>query len=198
MNIVKLNSNHIIGVRSLFEVSSIYMGVKHEQFSYPPNMQVSPVLYTIFCDTYLSDLNNFCAFGAVDDQGIVHALMSFYISNDDPSWFFTVGRSLGNNFLLKDILDEVMKYNENMGRLKFYTCMNIEKAHLMRRLGFSKEARERYDYFDEYTVDAKHKSFYLLHWEILYKRTLVPLKTVIRCTFLKREYRTALPIGGNI
>jgi len=197
MNVVKLTSEHIIGVRYLFEVSTTYMGdpnfLKQEQFNYPLNK-----LYTIFCDTYLSDLNNFCAFGAVDNEGIVHALMSFYISDDESSWFFTIGRSLGNNFLLKDILDEVMKYNENMGRLKFYTCMNLEKAHLMRRLGFSKEARERYDYFDEYTVDAKHKPFYLLHWEILFKRMLIPVKTVVRCTFLKREYRTVLPIGGNI
>jgi len=197
MNVVKLTSEHIIGVRYLFEVSTTYMGdpnfLKQEQFNYPLNK-----LYTIFCDTYLSDLNNFCAFGAVDNEGIVHALMSFYISDDESSWFFTIGRSLGNNFLLKDILDEVMKYNENMGRLKFYTCMNLEKAHLMRRLGFSKEARERYDYFDEYTVDAKHKPFYLLHWEILFKRMLIPVKTVVRCTFLKREYRLLLPIGGNI
>lgn len=76
--------------------------------------------------------------------------------------------------------------------------MNLEKAHLMRRLGFSKEARERYDYFDEYIVDANHKSFYLSHWEILFKRCLIPAPTVIRCTFLKREYRTILPKGGNI
>jgi len=197
MNVVKLTSEHIIGVRYLFEVSTTYMGdttiLKQEQFNYPPNK-----LYTIFCDTYLSDLNNFCAFGAVDNEGIVHALMSFYISDDEPSWFFTIGRSLGNNFLLKDILDEVMKYNENMGRLKFYTCMNIEQAHLMRRLGFSKEAAKRYDYFDEYIVNENHKPFYLLHWEILFKRSLIPVKTVVRCTFLKREYRTVLPIGGNI
>jgi|694.fasta_scaffold96655_2 hypothetical protein len=175
------------------------MGVNIEKFIYPPNRQESlELLYTMFCDTYLANLNNFCAFGAVDNEGIVHALMSFYISDDEPSWFCTVSRSLGNNFLFKDILDEIMKYNENMGRLKFYSCMNIEQAPLMRRLSFSAEAKKRYDYFDEYIVDANHKSFYLSHWEILFKRSLIPVPTVIRCTFLKRKYRTILPKGGNI
>jgi hypothetical protein len=128
----------------------------------------------------------------------VLAFMSFYEGVDDASWYFTGGRSLGKNALLRQILDVIMEYNEQNGRLKFYTVMNAKHAHLMRRLGFSKTAAERYDYFDEYIVEPRCKTFFSDHWEILFKRSLLPVTSVVRCTFLKQKYRTSLPNGGSI
>lgn len=124
--------------------------------------------------------------------------MSFYEGIDDASWYFTSGRSLGNNSLLRDILDTIMEYNEKNGRLKFYTVMNLKHAPLVRKLGFSKRAAERYDFFDEYIVEPRNKPLFSTHWEILFKRSLLPVTTVVRCTFLKQKYRTTLYNGGNI
>jgi hypothetical protein len=195
MNIIRLTSEHATGVKSLFFSKLDYMG--SDNF-YQEDKNFEERLYQIFCDTYLTDLQNFHAFGVVDEHGSVLALMSFYEGIDDASWYFTSGRSLGNNFLLKDILDVIMQYNEKNGRLKFYTVMNAKHAHLMRKLGFSKVAAERYDYFDEYIVEPRCKTFFATHWEILFKRSLLPVTSVVRCTFLKQKYRNTLPNGGNI
>jgi hypothetical protein len=194
MSVIKLTQDHTESVKHLFFKNHKYMGSL--DFT-DDNFQTR--LYEIFCDTYLSDLNNYHAFGSYDaETNKVNALISFYESNTEPSWYLTSGRSTGNNLLLKDILDTIMYYNESNGRLKFFTVMNSRQARLMRKLGFSKRNAKRYDYFDEYIVNPQQKTFYLDHWEILFGRILLPVETVVRCTFVKKEYRINLPKGGNI
>lgn len=196
MSIVKLTQDHIESVKHLFFKTHKYMGTLNFE-NEDPNFQTR--LYEIFCDTHLSDLKNYHAFGFYNTKtNKVDALISFYESVNEPSWYLTSGRSTGNNLLFKDILDTIMDYNEANGRLKFFTVMNLRQARLMRKLGFSSRNVERYDYFDEYTVKPQEKTFYSDHWEILFRRRLLPVETVVRCTFLKKEYRTNLPNGGNI
>lgn len=187
MKLVRLNSSHIGGVKDLFDIPE-YMGI--DNFD---NRQ-----YSIFCDNYLSDLSNFHAYGIVGPRKKVLALISFYESNEEPSWYMTVYRSLGHGYLLKNILDKIIDYNENNGRLKFYTLVNQNHSKLLRRFLWSNYNNERYDYFDEYVVPERHKCFYINHWELLYKRLLIPVPTVIRCNFLKQEFRNILPIGGGL
>ena len=198
MNIIKLTNEHIEGVRPLFYDPAAYvdnpMFLEQEHFS----INQQDKLYTTFCDAYLSDLNNFCAFGAIDENGVIHALISFFISDDEPSWYLTNGRSRGHTFVFQHILDKIIKYNESNGRLMFYTILNSKQAHLMQSMGLTHWTLERYDYFDQYKVNASERPFYQSHWEILFKRTLIPVDTTIRCTFLKQKYRISLPIGGNI
>ena len=85
------------------------------------------------------------------------------------------------------MLDHMIKFNEADGRLKFYTLWNAKHAKILRRFTFSEWANERYDYFDEMIIPAKHKCFYLNHWNILFNRILLPEDTIIRCTFLKQK-----------
>jgi hypothetical protein len=92
----------------------------------------------------------------------------------------------------------VIKFNEAEGLFKFYTLANVEHAKLLRRWTFSPWANERYGYVDEYTVPAKTQCKYNLHWQILFNRVLIPVDTVVRCTYLKQEYRTQLPVAGNL
>jgi hypothetical protein len=194
MQIVKLTSLHTESVKHLF-YSTKYMGVDNFDQG-DPTFQNR--LYEIFCDNYLSDIENFYAYGAIDDSNKVHALISFYVSCEEPSWYFTIYRSDGNNNLLKPVLDEIIKFNEENGRLKFYTLVNKEHSKLLRRFTWSKYNSERYGYFDEFLVPSLCKCFYNNPWDLLYKRILIPTDTVVRCNFLKQEYRTNLPIGGNI
>ena len=93
---------------------------------------------------------------------------------------------------------EVIKYNESNGRLKFYTLTHSRHTKLLRRFHWSKYNNERYGYFDEFIVPIKNKCFYVNAWELLYKRLLLPEDSIVRCNYLKQEYRTTLPIGGNI
>ncbi len=193
MKIIKLNDKHANSVKQLF-YQSLHMGVKEFDVDYN---EFSDRQYKVFCDNYLTDLDNFHAYGAVE-RNKVYALISFYESIEEPSWYFTIYRSAGTSFLLKEILDKVIEYNEKNGRLKFYTLVNKQHSKLLRRFTWSKYNDERYGYFDEYQVPERCKTFYFNHWELLYKRTLIPAETVVRCNFLKQEYRTVLPIGGSI
>ena len=72
-------------------------------------------------------------FNIVLSGSLIDSLISFYQGDDDPSWYFTLCRSVGDNFLLKNIFDEVIKINEADGRFKFYTLVNVRHARLLRK-----------------------------------------------------------------
>lgn len=197
MTIVKLNQSHIEAIKPLFN-NKKYMGVDINDHSFKiEDSTFNQVTYNIFCNNYLSNLKNFHAYGYFEDN-IVKALISFYESIDEPAWYYTIYRSLGDNNLLRDVLDRVIEHNESCGRLKFYTLTHEKHTKLLRRFHWSKYNNERYGYFDEYFVPAKAKVYYINAWELLYKRMLVPEKSIVRCNFLKQEYRVILPQGGNL
>jgi hypothetical protein len=81
---------------------------------------------------------------------------------------------------------------------KFYTLVNQKHTKLLRKFSYSEYNNERYGYFDECIVPARCKSYYTNHWELLYHRLLLPEDSIVRCSYLKQEYRTQLPVGGNI
>jgi hypothetical protein len=199
MSVVKLNSTHVDAVKNLF-TNKKYMGVDVNSNHYTggEDLEFNKLLYDIFCSNYLSNLNNFHAFGYIGETGNVEALISFYESVEEPAWYYTIYRSSGNNNLLRDVLDAVIEYNEQRGRLKFYTLTHATHTRLLRRFHWSKHNNERYGYFDEFLVPAKTKCFYVNPWELLYKRFLVPEDSIVRCNYLKQEYRITLPIGGNL
>jgi len=197
MSVIKLSSKHIEQVKYIFDHKK-YMGVfANDPANYPQETNFNILTYDIFCANYLSGLNNFHAYGYLED-GVIKALISFYESVDEPAWYYTLYRSTGNNNLLRDVLDEVIKYNESNGRLKFYTLTHSRHTKLLRRFHWSKYNNERYGYFDEFTVPERNKCFYINSWELLYKRLLLPEESIVRCNYLKQEYRTVLPIGGNL
>lgn len=192
MSVVKLNSTHTDAVKNLFSTGK-YMGTKVNVDS-----NFNKVLYNIFCNNYLADLSNFHAYGHIGEDGEVKALISFYESVEEPAWYYTLYRSSGNNNLLRDVLDIVIDHNERNGRLKFYTLTTSKHTKLLRRFHWSEYNNDRYGYFNEFLVPAKTKCFYINPWELLYKRFLIPEDSIVRCNYLKQEYRTILPIGGNI
>lgn len=198
MSVVKLNNSHRDSVYSLFQTEK-YMGVNivgnWSNGNSPENFNNR--LYNIFCNNYLNDLKCFHAYG-YEENGEIKSLISFYESNEEPSWFYTLYRSNGDNKYLRDVLDKVIEHNELNGRLKFYTLVHSDHSKLLRRFHWSEYNNERYGYFDEYVVPLKNRVYYTNAWELLYKRTLLPKDSVVRCNFLKNEYRTTLPIGGNI
>lgn len=197
MPVVKLDKSHAEMVKPLFQ-HQFYMGVKVENFeSVIPGFEWNTLVYDIFCNNYLSGLNNFHAYGYIDD-GIVKALISFYESDEEPAWYYTIYRSLGNNNLLRDVLDSVIRHNEERDRFKFYTLVHARHSRLLRRFHWSDYNNQRYDYIDEYLVPAKSKCFYTNAWELLFKKFLLPEDAVVRCNFLKQQYRESLPIGGNL
>lgn len=199
MNIVKLDTTHIPLIQHLFNGPK-FMGVDVDKnYFVGKNYQFSTFYYEAFIETYISGLKNYHAFGAMDQDGNINTVLGFYQSQDDSSWYWNQVRSSGHNRKeIQSTLDEVIKFNEADGRLKFYSMFPLEYRNLYRRLAFSQFNAERYDYFDEYYVPLKHSVRFTLHWQILYNRTLVPTDTIVRCTFLKQKYRDDLYNAGRL
>lgn len=196
MHIERLTHNHADGVKILFS-SERYMGVNsNTEYFVGDTIVFNELAYAVFCDTYLSNLNNFKAFGSIED-GIVTSMISFYEAIDSPAWYWTQIRSKNKNSIPL-VLDAAIEHNEFNGRLKFYSMFNSKYAKGYRRLAFSKSVQERYGFVDECIVPPKTKCIYQDYWQILFNRTLVPIETIVRCTYLKQEYRAVLPVAGNI
>lgn len=159
MNIVKLNQTHATGCVHFF---------------------TSLVMHEMFTSIYLANLNNFHAYGSIDESGYISSIVSFYEAIDEPAWYCTL--QTPDPVLMNAVID----INELNGRLKFYVIAN------------NNIAAARYDYVDEFNVPAKTKCCYTSAWELLFKRELSLVDSIVRCYYLKQEYRTVLPIGGNI
>lgn len=198
MKIVKLDSSHILDVRRLFEKKKYMGAMVYSNYFVATDQDYVEYYHTAFSDTYLSDLNSYHAYGAIDNEGIFQGLIGFYESSEDASWYGTHIKNSGDKKVAQLLLDTAIKHNEERGRLKFYTLWSAKHAKLLRRFTFSEWANERYDYFDEYMVPLKYQCKYNLHWQILYNRTLIPIDTVVRCTFLKNIYRSNWSNAGRL
>lgn len=196
MAVVKLTAEHKDSILYLW-LNKKFMGADPEKVYNAENTTFAKLTYEIFCGNYLSNLKNFHAYGYEQD-GQIKALISFYESIDEPSWYYTLHRSSGDKKLLTSVFDKVIEHNENNGRLKFYSLTNARQTKAMRKFHWSLYNNERYGYFDEYYVPSKTKCYYTDAWELLYKRVLMPEETIVRCNFLKQEYRHILPKGGNL
>lgn len=184
-------------LKPIFE-SKKFMGLRTDQAEFFEKDRMAEIYWGAFCTTYLKELASYHAFGAFDNDGNILGIISCYQSPDEPSWYGTQIRNNGDKRVARALLDTMIKFNESVGRLKFYTLWNVNHGKLLRRFIFSNWANERYDYFDEYTVSAKHKCVYTSHWHVLFNRILLPNDVIVRCTFLKQKYRDALPNGGNL
>lgn len=198
MQIMKLDQSHRQSSENLFK-SNKYMGVTFDQKGWAADAAAyNQLTYKIFCDTYLSGLKNFHAYGAINDAGEVEAFISIYEAVDEAAWYYTVHRNIGETNHIPAILDKIIEIQEQAGRLKFYSLMTGRHSKAMRKFIYSDYNNERYGYIDEYTVPAKCKCVYTNAWEILFKRFLIPVDTIVRCSYLKQEYRKSLPLGGAI
>lgn len=199
MEIIKLDRSHRELVKKTF-TGNRYMGTEIDENTWGISADIQNlILFNRFADAYLSDLNSFHAYAALDpDSGEIATLISYYEASDEPSWYYTLCRGSGNIAAHRATLDHILEINESRGRLKFYTLVNARHVRVIRRFGWSERNSERYGYFDEYLVPEKCRCFYSTHWDVLFKRALLPQDTVVRCSFLKQEYRTELPLGGSI
>ena len=199
MSIIKLTSAHAGAIQHLFKIPR-FMSVSTDKNYFVGNeLKFEEFYYEAFKETYLTDLKSYHAYGYLDKEGNITTILGFYESNEDASWYWNHIRTTGNNARhIKQVLDAVLEHNEKNGRLKFYSMFPTKYINTYRRLAFSKQASERYDYFDEFFVSERHQAKFSLPWQILYNRTLIPVDTVVRCTFLKQKYRQNLFHAGRL
>ena len=200
MTIVKLTHKHKDQTLNLFGFKKI-MGsdVKSDEYEYFKsigyNKDFALLIFDNFCETYLSGLNSFHAFGYVEDN-TVKATISFYECDDEPTWYYTGVFGSGNRDYLTKVFDKIIEYNESNGRYKFVTSFSTEHAKLQRRLYWSKYNSERYGYFDEYILPKRTKCIYEKHWKLLFNQILLPNDSIVRCNYLKPEYRQTITAGN--
>ncbi len=201
IKIIKLTSDHYEAVKPLFYNSSKYMGVANPDPYFETedvDLSFNEKLHDIFCNQYLSHLKSFHAFGVLDENENILSFSTFHESQDEPCWFYTMYRGSGDRNHAIAVLDKMMEYNESNGRLRYYTLVNAKHKRLLRRFSYSDYNNERYDHYDEVFVPKNTRCFYAKYWQILYRRSLIPVDTVIRCSFLKQQFRTQVPIGGHL
>jgi hypothetical protein len=192
-----LNQDDVENTKHLFYQPN-YMGINVYENNFYHKEKYVKTYHDNFCYSYLSDLKNYKAIGKINENNEVVGFLSYYQSPEDPSWYGTQIRSVAGKQVVRDLLDKAIELNENDGRYKFYTLWSANQTRYLRRFAYNTVNNERYDYFDEIVVPAKTKCLYTMHWHILFHRILLPVDTVVRCTFLKQQYRTDLPVGGII
>lgn len=132
--------------------------------------------YDIFNGIYLSNLNNFHAYGYIINDKL-QSMISFYESDEDPAWYCT--NYYGN---INILLNSVILHNESNSRSKFYTLVSSDSF-------WNKYQSDRYHWVNELSVVAKSRCNYTNHWEVLFNRNLPSTDTIVRCYFLKQQYR---------
>jgi hypothetical protein len=197
MKISKLDLSHSNEIKELY-LHGKFMGESVSSSWTSVDDDYNNLAFEIFKKTYLSGLNNFHAFGMFNDTNTLECLISLYDSSDEPSWYYTLCRSKGNIKLIKKLFDHVLEVQESKNRYKFYTLVNKRHSKLLRKFTYSNYNNNRYGYYDEFIVHANTKCYYNNAWELLFKRTMLPVDTIVRCSYLKQEYRGNIPLGGSL
>jgi hypothetical protein len=167
MQIITLNETHQEMIKDLFDDAESHL---------------------TFCQTYLSGLENFKAFG-IELDGSVKGFVSFYTSPLEPAWFLTTVK--GN--LIPGIVDYAINYHETIGKLKFYSTIESFRTTFL-----TNYTSGRYNFIDEFSVPAMKKCIYPTYWEVFFNNGLVDKDTTITCYFLKQAHRTSLLSAGHI
>ncbi len=174
MSVIKLDKTHTESVKHLFSDEYIYQ---------------------IFCNNYLTDLKNYHAYGSIDESGVVKCVIGFYESTDEPAWYLVTHAGSSRSHM-RECMDKVISHNESNGRIKFYSRVFKKYENIARNYALSTTNKERYSFVDEYVVSAKTQCKYTLAWNILFGRTLWQDDIIVRCSYLKPEFRIFHNGGG--
>jgi hypothetical protein len=195
MEIRQLNSTDVVRIAKLFDVPK-QMGVDSNEFNLIVKNNVSTLFYDIFCNSFLSGLENYKAFGAIENDEVT-SLVATYDSPDAAEWYITQVRSQ-NSTNIRHVIDAAILHYENLNKFKFYSLSNTDTGRSYRRFLFSKDVNERYDTVDEFIVPAKTRCIYTNAWHILFNRVLVPKDSTVKLSYLKPEFRKGPGLAGNI
>jgi hypothetical protein len=151
-------------------------------------------LRQFFSSMYLASLENYKAYGYFEHD-TCKAIISCYKSIYDASWYLTHTFYSDVN-VVSCLLSYCINYYESQGIYKFYNLVSIDNSDY--NLYWEPSDKERYIQVEECKIPAKTKSFYGHYNFLLQERTLLNKDYIVNCNFLKPEYRTEIPLGGNI
>lgn len=178
MSIVKLNSHTLPDqIRHLFH---------------------TPQSLSDFCSYYLTDSRAYHAFASLQNNR-VESVISMCQSYEDPCWFITGCYNVfGNPYNVadtRDLISGAILYNEQQQLYKFFVTLPTNQE--TRRPTETLPVPVNYDYFDEMVVPKQGKVFFNKYWFALFNRTLPTEDVLVRCYYLKQEYRGLPMIGGS-
>lgn len=141
--------------------------------------------YGIFCSYYLTNLEKFHGWGTFNDNKLISAI-GYYDSIDDAAGYLT--HQCGEFKYIGVTLDSVAAQLEAVGKYKIYSRLYSDDVSVWDEC-LSDSFKSRYITVTEYTVRTKEPCIYTFPWHVLYMRTLWSRDTVVKCSFLKEEYR---------
>lgn len=179
---MKLDNSHINKIQHLFHNINEYEIKETASLNALTN-------YEQFTLNYLGNLKLWHSFTNSNFQGLI----GFYQSIDESAWYLTQIKYTNFN-VVPDIINEVINYNENQGRKKFYCVFNENIKDTHHNI-LNAQQVSRYNYIDEFYVDPKQKCLYNLPWQILYNRQTYQTRTFVRCYYL---VQSIICNAGNI
>lgn len=181
---MKLTLDNIADISHLFN--------KENAFSYTPEMQYDiaqenfvNLEHEVFATNYLGQLKNWHSF--INNKKT--SAVVCYQSEDEPSWYIT---NIYGTEDINQLISEAAAYNETCNLYKFYIVIPEQNLH-----NFKLEL-SNYDYFNEIFVKEKSRCYYTTFWQVLYKRTMPDKNTIVRCYYLKKEFRKLTTSMSNI
>lgn len=150
--------------------------------------------YQFFVDSYLSGLQDFQAYGVIQD-GTVVAMIGIYTSHDSPEWYVAqIFCQAVAAYHFAPLIHHVAKIQEALGRNRFI-ALGAPATHWFFTPDPGKQSR--YEVVEEMTVPAKTRCFFNTYWQVLFNRALFPTDQPIRSWTLRPERRSRF-IGGSM
>lgn len=175
-----------------------YFGLPIEQF---PGELVSKKSIFTYTNCYLKDENAYYkAFGCFNDEGVLQGSISVDFMQDQPFWILrriVVDEDIKADAKTVKIINELMKIAIETGEAAgYYQHLYLIPAKYKRAhskiWGEHDLRKDRYSAVELEYVKADTPSRFRLYWELLYGRTMFPLDTVVRCSFMNANVRDAL------
>jgi hypothetical protein len=155
------------------------------------NCDISRAVVDNFTNRYLKISLGFTAFGTFDKNGQLLNILCTYDSIEEASWYWLgVFSSHKDPQSIKICTSRVLDIKESKEYYKYFSLIPTTRLHIARRFYYSDEVLSRYDFFDEYTILKNTQTPFLAHWMLLQQQIVFPIDMVVRCSFLRQQYRT--------
>lgn len=193
-----LNYTDLDDLTGLLSRQQTYFGMPIEQF---PGELVSKKSIFNYTNSYLKEENAYYkAFGHFNEEGVLQGSISVDFMQDQPFWILrriVVDESIKAESSTVRIINELMKIAIEVGEAAgYYQHLYLIPAKYKRahsKIWADHDLRKnRYMAVEMEHVKANTPSRFRLYWELLYGRTVFPLDTVVRCSFMVADVRDAL------
>lgn len=168
---------------TMADVDAVWLLFKNTADIFLPSKVIQEQNFDSFCDTFLNDLQQFDAYGAFNEEGLV-AVLTLYRSTDEPAWFLKHFRATAEAGAL---LKYVIKECEKKFLYKFYALKEISPTET--DLIDTDFAVDGYKWLYETSISPYTRCIYTHAWNFLFDRQLFSEETSLLCCIFNEDRR---------